>query len=925
MDIPGYTILRELGRGGMATVYLARQDRLGRQVALKVMQPPPGIDEDFTARFIKEGRIIARLQHPRIVTIYDLDSIGELHYFSMEFLPNGTLADLIQAGLSATRATEILRCLAEALSIAHDNGVIHRDIKPQNILFRTDGSPVLTDFGIARAASTGAEATALTTFGMVIGSPRYMSPEQSMSQPIDARADLYSLGCVFYEMLTQELPYQAEDVISLAIQHCSAPLPELPGSLSTYQSIIARLLAKNPEQRFSSTQALMRALNQLEQGAPAGQAQAPPDATVVTPHRLGKLPEATVVTAAEPDSDATRIAASPSPSRRKQLAGGLALLFFIGIAAGLAVLVSRQAPDPPGDQVHTNPAPEPEPTLVRPETPALERPKPGEDPKSQDEERQLRKHITQATDLIAAGRLQESLALIDQGLTQLPGNLQLAELRNTLREQIRREQQRQVEHLRDQAETQLQTGELESAWASAERALGLQPADEDLKQLRTRVLNARSAAQVQSLLDRARTALEEGHLEQAAQLTASALELRPDHPQARAFNERIAARQAAQAQRAEAITECLNLERATASAAELGKQLSTLTAVADCLLALAKDGVIEPDLAQPLDRVTQNLSDWAARQPAPALLEQALKLIGRLAAVRPENTKLMALRHSLASAAGLIPEMTRIAGGCFTMGTPETAALREPDESPRRVCVEDFSLASSETQHRDFARFVAATDYRTDAERGTGGTEGCWSFDKEAENPWGYHPQANWRTPNPYQSAQERHPVTCISANDAQAYLHWLSDLTGQPYRLPTEAEWEYAARAATDTPVFWGEPASAATCQHANVADLGHDWTGGFDCDDGHEWVADVNHFTANPWGLYDMLGNVAEWTCSEYRERYGASETYCAAPNSDAPIVLRGGGWNSSPANLRAAYRNRDYRASRYSFVGFRIARDD
>ena len=190
----------------MATVYLANQERLHRQVALKVMRPVAGAVDDFTGRFIKEGQIIARLQHRQIVTIYDFNSYEDLRYFSMEYLPNGTLAERIQEGDDIQQTLATIRGIAEALSYAHERGVIHRDLKPQNILIREDGTPVLTDFGIARVVNAGSDTTRLTRFGMAIGSPRYMSPEQITGQGVDARADLYSLGIVFYEMLTRELP-----------------------------------------------------------------------------------------------------------------------------------------------------------------------------------------------------------------------------------------------------------------------------------------------------------------------------------------------------------------------------------------------------------------------------------------------------------------------------------------------------------------------------------------------------------------------------------------------------------------------------------------------------------------------------------------------------------------------------------------------
>lgn len=202
----------------MATVYLAIQESLDRQVALKVMQSNLLRDENFTERFLKEGRIIAQFQHPQIITIYDFGSHDSHYYFSMEFLPEGTLAQQIERGLSLERALDIIKLIAGALAYAHRRGVIHRDIKPQNILFRQDGTPVLSDFGIAKMVDTD---TQLTAPGLAIGSPVYMSPEQITGQKLDSRSDLYSLGIVFYEMLARRPPYRADDVISIALMHCT--------------------------------------------------------------------------------------------------------------------------------------------------------------------------------------------------------------------------------------------------------------------------------------------------------------------------------------------------------------------------------------------------------------------------------------------------------------------------------------------------------------------------------------------------------------------------------------------------------------------------------------------------------------------------------------------------------------------------------
>jgi serine/threonine-protein kinase PpkA len=189
MHIPGYQIERELGRGGMAIVYLALQESLHRHVALKVIKPILTSDEEFAQRFLREGRIIAQLSDPHIVTVYDIASHDNTYYLSMEYLPGGNLQQRIREGLPLGEALPVARAIAGALHYAHRRGIIHRDIKPQNILFRENGEPVLTDFGIAKTLGT---TTVMTRTGLSIGTPRYMSPEQIRGQAVDTRADLYS-------------------------------------------------------------------------------------------------------------------------------------------------------------------------------------------------------------------------------------------------------------------------------------------------------------------------------------------------------------------------------------------------------------------------------------------------------------------------------------------------------------------------------------------------------------------------------------------------------------------------------------------------------------------------------------------------------------------------------------------------------------
>ena len=259
MEIPGYTIVRKLGEGNIATVYLATQGRLNRQVALKVLHPSLAANEDFTRRFLHEGRVIDSLRHPHIIPLFEFNFHEHYYYFSMEFLPGGTLAQHIQQGLIPDRALFIMRLIADALAHAHQRGVIHRNLKPRNILFRQDNTPVLTDFGIAKIMDSN---STLTLREAVIGSLRYLSPEQAAGKTLDARSDLYSLGATFYEMLTCQHPYPASDLMDLLMMQ--EAIPELPAELESFQPVLNKLLAKKPEDRFDNAEQLTQALGQLE-------------------------------------------------------------------------------------------------------------------------------------------------------------------------------------------------------------------------------------------------------------------------------------------------------------------------------------------------------------------------------------------------------------------------------------------------------------------------------------------------------------------------------------------------------------------------------------------------------------------------------------------------------------------------------------
>jgi formylglycine-generating enzyme required for sulfatase activity len=259
-QIDGYKITRRLGRGGMADVYLAMQVSLSRPVAIKVLASERSVGEDTATRFEQEARMIARLDHPNIVGIFDvgLTAQGRLYYV-MPYLPNG---DLSTRDLRDDEAAvvSIIRALVHALGYAHQHGIVHRDVKPENVLFDKLDRPLLADFGIALATR---HFERVTREGSTMGSAGYMSPEQARGQDLDGRADLYSLGVVAYEMLSGDLPYHGPDTLAVALAHVEQPIPRLPPQRRRWQPFIDKAMAKSPDQRFQTAEQVEAALDAI--------------------------------------------------------------------------------------------------------------------------------------------------------------------------------------------------------------------------------------------------------------------------------------------------------------------------------------------------------------------------------------------------------------------------------------------------------------------------------------------------------------------------------------------------------------------------------------------------------------------------------------------------------------------------------------
>ncbi|MDJ0751380.1 MAG: serine/threonine-protein kinase [Woeseiaceae bacterium] len=249
--IKGYRFLRRLGSTEYSGVYLAERESTHLRVVLKVLRQMPGDDEDNDAfdRFLHEYETIAEMDHPNIVHIYDL-GVSDTHaHIAMEYLGGGDLRSRIERGIPERAAVQYLRQIAGALAAVHDKGVLHRDLKPGNIMLRKDGSIALIDFGLAKTAKLESE---ITDKGEIFGTPYYMSPEQGHGNGVDQRSDIYSLGIIFFEMLTGQKPYKADTAMGIIYQHAQAPVPLLPPRFSKYQALLNMMVAKLPENRLRS-------------------------------------------------------------------------------------------------------------------------------------------------------------------------------------------------------------------------------------------------------------------------------------------------------------------------------------------------------------------------------------------------------------------------------------------------------------------------------------------------------------------------------------------------------------------------------------------------------------------------------------------------------------------------------------------------
>lgn len=369
-QIGRYEVKSELGRGGMATVYKAYDPRFEREVAVKVLPREMLHDPQFRVRFEREAKTVASLEHPAIVPVYDVGEEDGQPYFVMRYMTGGSLSERIKSNsLSLADTAKIIERLASALDEAHAKGVVHRDLKPGNILFDHISEPYVSDFGIAKIAQAPGSAT--VTGGGIIGTPAYMSPEQAQGDKVDGRSDIYALGVIVFEMLTGRQPYESDTPMAVVVKHITDPVPHIldsnPNLPAEIEPVIERAMAKNRDERYPNAKEFSQALTAVAKGesptftpakVPAGK---PVDKTRVASHPAGP----------------TQVAAHPSTAKSGGFPlwvlglGGLVLLAIL-VVGGIFLLGGGIPTSPAATATETAPAPAPEASVTEPVLPVEE-------------------------------------------------------------------------------------------------------------------------------------------------------------------------------------------------------------------------------------------------------------------------------------------------------------------------------------------------------------------------------------------------------------------------------------------------------------------------------------------------------------------------------------------------------------------------
>jgi formylglycine-generating enzyme required for sulfatase activity/tRNA A-37 threonylcarbamoyl transferase component Bud32 len=797
-----YKVVARLGEGGMALVYRAREPNLDRDVVIKVPRPAMLEDPEFVARFSREVRALVRLEHPAIVKIIDFGEHKGAPFVVLQYLPGGSLRDRQRAQPGGRAPVASLRGwvekVAQALDFIHGQGYVHRDVKPDNVLFDALGHPFLSDFGIAKAlddrqGAAGRPVTVATATGVVVGTPQYMAPELVLGKPYDGRVDQYALAATVFEVIGGRPPFDGNTPAAIALEQARQAAPPvkalLPDAPREVVEALKRALSVDPARRFPNCLGFARALL----GAPV--------AVAVPAPALLPVPPAEPAAPAAPPARASETVC-PHCGRRSPLpAGGAGKRVMCPGCKGTFRAAPVLTPDGKTAPLAAGTVRE-QPVTVPVVQPVAHRP--ARAPAASNGRLWLLLGI-------GAALLVFLPALVVGGYYLFRGN---------------------------------------SRGASAARpTLG-------------------AVARVELLAG------------ESATLPVSVT--RNGNGDALTF-------------KVEGLPDGVSARLPTLAGPDSSAKLEMIATT-----------------EAPRGDHTATLSLWNGSDRF------------------GQQSFTVHVDHELTNSLGM--KLVRVPRGRFRMGSPAGEG-GDDDERPQHdvEITRGFYLAEHTVTFGQFRRFVEDGSYRTDAEAdGKGGT-GYDDAQDKAKDKDGRRitsersPRFNWKEVGWPQT--DRHPVVNVTWNDAQRFCEWLSKKEKRAYRLPTEAEWEYACRAGTATR-FWCGEGDASLDGAANLADRSYDrkvsakieyqeW------DDGQPFTAPVGSYRANPWGLYDMHGNVFQW-CQDWVD----STYYRSSPGQDpqGPAtgtnrIIRGGAFSFPAKKCRSAYRLWGAPDDRNCWVGFRV----
>ncbi len=795
MQIPGYKILRRINQGGMSTVYLAIQLSVGREVALKVMSPALNADPVFSERFQREANIVGQLSHPNIIAIYDIGRYRNLNYIAMDYLPNGSVHEKIDEGIEIDAALRIMIEMATALECAHNKGYIHRDMKPENILFRADGTAVLTDFGVAKTLSG---ASKMTNSGTVVGTPYYMSPEQARGVAIDGRSDLYSLGVVFYEILVGEPPYKADEAVAIAIKHLTAPLPQLPPQYSLFQPILNRLMNKEADQRFQRGSELITAIEQIK-------------------HTLsGASPR---------ESHLRETTSIQSNSLFKALLLSLYAAFINNIKRYTRRLLPKPKSTKENTQVNDKISTE---IFNLSDTVGNER------------RTILSTSIQQAVEYQISGKkITSSLRRIITAVilfSLIWGALGMA-----------------IARLEPSQQNTLPR-ELVDASSATDEAIRFVLSEEDM------------AAAIALIMPKATDLLDKGRASSKQQYQNISHKL----------SEKFGSQTSKVNVTTPSISEPNNTEKVSIGFALRVTAKPELARIR--LLNSSATYASHRKLAPGRYQLEISKPGYKTKTQWVEIMDRDIDLnISLYKSVVPGEVFQTPLKNGL-----LGPKMVIVPAGSFMFGND---AMTD-NLSSKIISIDNpFAAGQYEVTYGQYSQFSRATN------RAIPKTE-------------------NW--------GETDIPMVNIAWQDAVDYTQWLSRESGKTYRLLSESEWEYVARAGVKKDYWWGEKSSSgrANCRRGCASSFSNMFKTN---------LAPVGSFKANAFKLYDTAGNAAEWTYDCFRPTLKDHHRNGKPVTGSCELkAIRGGSMMSAIGELASHYRSSKSANEGYDYVGFRVAMD-